>query len=263
MKRSGPDIDLILPRWASRDGTGDPRDGEGVTAFFTTRNTGWNAGGDEAAVSGLNLGLNTADPPERVHRNRERLFEALALDPEWVALAGQVHGTHVRCVSAGGTYPETDGLVTRVPGLALGIQVADCAAVLLWEPAARVVGAVHAGWRGAAGGILPRALEVMKGEGGDPEKMHAFVSPCLSQARFEVGEEVAEQFPEDFVDRESHRKPHLDLKGFLLQELADAGMDPSRVEVHPGCTLTNQKYYSWRRQGEQSGRMMGVVGLAS
>lgn len=263
MNSSVPDIDLIRPGWAAAGQAGDSPGDAGVLACFTARNPDWGEGGEDSGIPGLNLGLNTADLPGRVHRNRGRLFEVLGVDPDWVALAGQVHGTRVRSVTAGGTYAGTDGLVTRVPGLALGIQVADCAAVLLWDPSARVAGAVHAGWRGAAGGILPRALEVMEGEGASAENLYAFISPCLSQDRFEVGEEVAVQFPDAFVDRRSHAKPHLDLKGFLRGQLTGAGVDPARVEVHPGCTLSGERYYSWRRQGEGSGRMMGLIRMAS
>lgn len=230
-------------------------------AAFTMRDTltGGESGG--TAVKGLNLGSNTADPPGRVARNRRRLCRALDLDEKWLALAEQVHGTRVRTVTEGGTYPGTDGLVTRVPGLTLGIQVADCAALLLWDPEAKVVGAAHAGWRGAAGDIVEVTLRAMEREGAEAGRMRAFVSPCISTDHFEVGEEVAELFPAEFVRRGDFAKPHVDLKGFLQGQLTGEGVPAGHVEVHSGCTYSDPDYYSYRRQGDRSGRMMGLVAL--
>lgn len=255
MSTSRPDIRYIRPRFS----TG----GEGVFAAFTTRETLPGAEGGDTAVKGFNLGTNTADPPGRVARNRRRLCRALERDEEWLALAEQVHGTRVRTVTEGGTYPDTDGLVTRIPGLTLGIQVADCAALLLWEPEAEVVGAAHAGWRGAAGDIVDVTLRAMEREGAEAGRIRAFLSPCISAEHFEVGKEVAELFPAEFVRRGDFEKPHVDLKGFLRGQLAAGGVPPGHVEVHPGCTYSDHEYYSYRRQGERSGRMMGLVALSN
>lgn len=253
MSTSRPDIHYIRPQFSAG--------GEGVFAAFTTRDTLPGGEGDGTAVLGLNLGTNTADPPERVARNRRRLCRALELEEKWLALAEQVHGTRVRTVTEGGTYPDTDGLVTRIPGLTLGIQVADCAALLLWDPEAKVVGAAHAGWRGAAGDIVDVTLRAMGREGAEAGRLRVFLSPCISTEHFEVGEEVAELFPPDFVRRGDFVKPHVDLKGFLQHQLDAGGVPPAQVEVHPGCTYSDTEYYSYRRQGERSGRMMGLVSL--
>lgn len=230
-----------------------------IRACFTLKNA-WM--GTERLVTGLNLGLNTPEKKETVLYNRELLFDTLNMNPDRVAYGEQVHGTRVRTVTEGGVYPETDGLMTQVPGLSLAIQVADCAAVLLGDPVNGIVAAVHAGWRGAAGGILPLAVERMIDTGAEAGKIQAFVSPCLSLERFEVGEEVAEQFPDDFVDRARYSKPHVDLKGVLFSQMVELGMISSNIEVHKGCTMNDDRqFYSFRREQQKSGRMMGLIQL--
>lgn len=248
MKKSPEQLDIIRPKLS------DP----GVSVLFTLKNPSFMQ--EEAAIAGLNLGMTGEEEESVIRANRKNLFGALELDPEWVAFGNQVHSSRVRFVTQGGTYPETDGLVTTVPGLALAIQVADCAAVLLWDPEAKVIAGVHAGWRGAAGDIVPEALGEMRRQGAVPEQVKAFVSPCISQAHFEVGEEVAARFPEAFVDYESYRKPHVDLKGFIRRQLIEEGLKNDHIECHPGCTIEEkERFYSYRREREKSGRMLGVI----
>ncbi len=235
------------------------KEGEGIAAWFTLRNA--NLFSDNRNIAGLNLGLNTSESEEVVRNNRTALFENLQLSPDWVAFGNQVHGNRIQVISRGGTYTETDGFVTRVPRLALAIQVADCAAVLLGDSRHRVIAAVHAGWKGAAGGIVPRAIKYMTAQGARPGHIKAFVSPCISKRRFEVGHEVARQFPEAFVDYESYEKPHVDLKGFIRHQLIEKGVKPEHIEIHSGCTVSSDSYYSYRRQDEQSGRMAGIIQL--
>lgn len=230
---------------------------EMVDAWFTLKNQGY---GNEHKISGLNLGFNTPEKKEVVAQNRLYLLSSLGLDPNWTAYADQVHSNRIQVVTDGGIYPETDGLITRIPGLTLGIQVADCAAVLLWDSANKVVGAFHAGWRGAAGDIIPKGIDKMKEQGANPSQMKAFVSPCISQENFEVGQEVADQFPDQFVDYKNYEKPHINLKGFLKFQMAGSGIPAPSIEMRDECTIDNaEHFYSYRREGEQSGRMMALI----
>lgn len=231
---------------------------DGVKAWFTLKNKAY--GDKERAIAGLNLGFNTPENKEFVAANRLALLSSLELDPDWVAYADQVHSNRVQVVPEGGTYPSTDGLVTPIPGLTLGIQVADCAAVLLWDTTNRVIGALHAGWRGAAGNIVLKGIERMCEQGAHHHTMKAYVSPCISIANFEVGQEVAEQFPDEFVDYQRYEKPHLDLKGFLRHQLVKTGIPEPNVEVSEQCTIDDaEHFYSYRREGEQSGRMLALI----
>ncbi len=102
----------------------------------------------------------------------------------------------------------------------------------------------------------------MKEAGAEPSRMRAFVSPCISRRHFEVGTEVAELFPDKFVDYESFDKPHINLKAFLEYQLMECGLAEGRIEVHAGCTVADKNsYYSYRREKEKSGRMMGIIRL--
>lgn len=233
----------------------------GVKAWFTLKNIQHKI--DDQLVPGLNLGHNTPEDNNVIDRNRKTLYEALNINPQWVATADQVHSNKIEEITEGGRFNATDGLITRVPGLTLAIQVADCAAILLWDEHSRIVAALHAGWRGAVADIVPMGIERMSAMGGDPEQIKAFVSPCISVANFEVGHEVADQFPDQFVDYESYDKPHVDLKRFLEQQLREAGLLKSNIEVRPECTIANaDQFYSYRREGDQSGRMMALIQIS-
>lgn len=231
----------------------------GVVAGFTTRH-----GGVSAAPFGtLNLGLSTGDVRDHVVENRRRLVGALGFELEQLAVAGQVHGDRVRVVDGGGLYPGFDALVTDRPGVLLCITAADCAVVLLADPARGVVGACHSGWRGTVAGIAAKTVAEMAALGADPSRLRAYVSPCISAAHFEVGPEVAAQFDPAFVHRpEGGAKPHVDLKGVLVAQLRAAGLAEGAVEVSPHCTFAQTDlFFSYRAERGETGRMMGFIGM--
>lgn len=231
---------------------------EQVQAWFTLKNNDIESG--DKSISGLNLGFNTQENEKNVEANRNKLINVLELDPAWIAYAEQVHSNKVQIISQGGTYPETDALVTQIPGLALAIQVADCAAVLLWDDKNDVIGAAHAGWRGAAGDIIPRTIRKMISSGARKKLIKAYVSPCISMPNFEVGMEVAEQFPDRFVDYDSYEKPHIDLKKFIKYQIIKEGLLARNIEIDEDCTFDKEElYYSYRREGQLSGRMMALI----
>ncbi|MGM0589351.1 MAG: peptidoglycan editing factor PgeF [Bacteroidota bacterium] len=239
------------------------QDSKEVRAGFTLKNTE-QVNSNSSTIPGLNTGFHTQADREEVQANRERLFADLKLDPEWTAWGEQVHSNRVRFVTSGGTYSETDGLVTRVPGLTLMIQVADCAVVLLADEFARVVGALHAGWRGAAGQIVPLGIQRMMEHGAQPDRMTAYISPCICEHHFEVGPEVADQFPEMVINRSDYQKPHINLKAYLEFQLINEGLATDHIEVAEGCTMGDAtEFYSYRREGERSGRMVGFIQLSS
>jgi len=245
-------LDYIKPKF-----TGDEQI---VKAFFTLKNA--DRFNENGKIPGLNLGFSTREDRSQIDKNRSFLFDELGMNTKWIARGSQVHSNRVRYVIHGGLFDRTDGLITNIPGLTLAIQVADCAAVLLADKKNKVIGAVHAGWRGAAGRILPNTIHLMKKHGADQENMEAFISPCISLKHFEVGEEVASQFPDEFVDRTSFEKPHVDLKAFLKNEMTERGIPESQIEVDPGCTYGDEEhFYSYRREDDQSGRMFGLIQL--
>lgn len=209
-------------------------------------------------IAGLNFGENTRTSMSVVKCSLATLNDEIEHNGN-IALAEQVHGTTVEIVSGAGYITGVDGLITREYDLLLGIKAADCAAILICDPVSGVIAALHAGWRGAASGVLPNAIKLMKKEGAEPKNMRCYISPCLSLENFEIGEEVAEQFTLPFIDRTIGKKPHLNLKAFLRQQLADAGIAPDHIEADVRCTINDTRFYSFRRERENAGRMLAFI----
>lgn len=227
-----------------------------ITAAVTTANMGQISGGK---IPGMNMSISLEDDPERVYAYRKRVLEQLGLPNAGIATGGQVHSNTIAVVDSPGHHPETDGLITTASDIFLGILVADCAAILLADRKNKIIAALHAGWRGAVSHILPKALERMNQLGSEYQHIEAYISPCISLEKFEVGDEVAEQFPETFVDRANYRKPHVDLQGYLRQQLRDFGVSDQAITVDDRCTMSDSELYSFRRQKYESGRMMALI----
>lgn len=228
-----------------------------VSAFFTEANRSMTFSDDQ--ISGIDFGLKTTTDTEIIKKNYQRLFKEIGLERESIALANQIHGSNTRIIEKPGIYEKTDGLVTKTPGLPLGIQVADCAAILVADEQNHVIGAFHAGWRGAVSNIMSIGLEKMESVGGKKDNFKAYISPCISAEMFEVGEEVAEKFPKKFVIRSGYRKPHVDLKGLLTDQMTEAGMSEDNIEISMECTMQNERFFSYRRERERAGRMLGMT----
>ncbi len=213
---------------------------DGIVAGFTTRS------------------FSPADEPREA--TRQRLQEQTGF--AHVASVGQVHRADVATVAEGGHTPEHDGLVTDRAGLLLTTIAADCALVLFADPASGVLGACHSGWRGTVAGIVAQTVGAMEALGADARGMRAYVAPCISAERFEVGEEVAAQFaPEVVQRREDWPRPHVDLKAELSRQLQALGVADARTEIASGCTMTEtDRYYSYRAEGGTPGRMLGFIG---
>jgi polyphenol oxidase len=231
----------------------------GLEALFTEANR--NVVNQEGVVPGLNLGYNTDATTDEVNHNFDNLFSFLGWYDQKYTIANQVHGTRVEIVSNPGIVDDTDGLITTLPNLALGIRVADCAAVLIADPEELIIGAFHAGWKGAAGGIIPAGIDKMNELGGDPSKFLVFISPCISLKNFEVGEEVAALFPDEFIYREGFKKPHVNLKGFIVNQLVQKGVVESNIQLSEMCTVDDRRFFSYRREREMAGRMLAMIKL--
>ncbi|MFQ5570168.1 MAG: peptidoglycan editing factor PgeF [Rhodothermales bacterium] len=231
----------------------------GIVAGFSTR-----LGGDSVApYDSLNLSLSTGDDATRVQENRHRLFEAVGFSIDQLALAGQVHGAQVQVVAGPGRFPGTDGLVTQAPGVLLCISAADCAAVLLADAEGCVVGACHAGWRGAAARIVVRTVAALERLGADAARLRVYISPCISMKNFEVGPEVAARFDPVFVQANPGSvNPHVDLKAVITAQLEETGVAPAHIEVSPHCTFAEtDTFFSHRAENGRTGRMMGFIGM--
>jgi polyphenol oxidase len=230
-----------------------------ITAFFTEANR--NEVNQNGTIPGLNLGYNTTAEKIEIDDNFRKLEMELGLLNQSYTLTEQVHGSDIKVVDQPGIIEGFDGLITKESGLAIGIRVADCAAILIADPHNRVIGAFHAGWKGAARGIVSKGLDKMKKEGGDPSGFLVYGSPCISQKNFEVGEEVAKEFPDQFVDRIQYPKPHVDLKGFLMNQLLAGGVMEKNIEFSNECTMQEKRFFSYRREREEAGRMLAMIKL--
>lgn len=182
--------------------------------------------------------------------------------PAGTAMLKQVHSG--RCVRAdrawSGARPEADAVCTNRPRVLVGVRTADCLPVLLVDPRRRAVAAVHAGWRGAAVHVLPSAIESMaSGYGCKPGDIEAAIGPGIGACCFEVGEEVADKFSEEFVDRHGP-KPRVDLARILGAQLRHSGVDRFSTAGH--CTSCDlDRFYSHRAEHGGTGRMLALVGL--
>jgi len=231
---------------------------------FFTRQGGVSAG----RFGSLNCSLNGRDEPGLPEENRRRATSALGFS----TLLGlvQVHGADVATARAPwAERPRADALVTDQPGLLLGIVTADCAPVLFWAPG--VVGAAHAGWRGAVAGVLEATVEAMIGLGADPAHITAAIGPCIRQPSYEVGADLREAvLAEDaaatsfFADGARPLRWQFDLAGYCAARLARRGVV---AETLLADTMAEpERFFSHRRatlaQDQPVGHQLSAIGLA-
>lgn len=231
-----------------------------LTAAESTRHGGISP----VPYQSLNLGFNTDDVFERTEENRRLFFSALGVDPARVASSHQCHGTELLMATAPGRFDGYDALVTAVPGLVVAVSIADCVPVLIYDADKRVVAAIHAGWRGTAGGIVGKTLQAMQQQfGTHPDHCFAYVGTCIDATSFEVGPEVAAAFDAPFVAAGNQPGKFLvDLKAANARQLTNFGISVEQIGISPYSTvLHNADYFSHRAEGGQTGRMLAVIGL--
>jgi polyphenol oxidase len=219
------------------------------------------AGRSPAARSGRGLSFSPGAATSTVDaaESRGQLARALGVEPGDLLFARQVHGATVVRVARGDVPGEADGMVTDRLGLVLCLSIADCCAILAFDPVRRAVGAFHAGWRGARDGIAEVGVrEMAKAFGSRPADLRVWLSPCASGDRYEVGEEVAALFPHSVV-RPPSGKLRLDLGAELARRLVAAGVPPVHIERSPVCTITDPRCHSHRRDGATAGRMAAFI----
>lgn len=244
-------------------------DRAGVRHGFFTRAGGVSTG----LYEGLNTGVGSKDDPVAVAENRRRVAAHLGGTPDDLASCYQVHSAVARVAEAGwkGERPEGDAAASAIPGVICAVLTADCAPVLLVDPEGGVVGAAHAGWKGALGGIVHSTVAAMQALGADPRRMVAVVGPCIAQDSYEVDAAFQERFEHHdpgsgrfFVPGATEDRRQFDLPGFVLWRLEQAGVadaawtgDDTRADA--------ARFYSNRRAhlaGEPDfGRLMSAITL--
>jgi len=222
----------------------------GLRHAFSTRE----GGVSEGIYASLNGGLGSRDDPAKVAENRRRMAEQIGVAPEYLLSVHQIHSPDV-VVATGpwqGDKPRADALVTRTEGVAIGVTAADCGPILFVDPNARVIGAAHAGWKGALTGVLESTVDAMERLGAERSGIVAAIGPLIRQHSYEVGSEFVERFLDAdaengmfFLPGEREGHAMFDLAGFIRMRLENAGVlmiDDIGID-----TYSDERFYSYRR----------------
>ena len=219
-------------------------------AFFTRQ-----GGVSEGLYASLNGGIGSSDDPAHVTENRRRMAAHLGVDLEALLSVRQTHSRDVAVIERPWTLadrPSADAMVTKTPGMALAITTADCGPVLFADPHAGVVGAAHAGWRGALGGVLEATVTAMESLGAARERIVAVLGPTIGGAAYEVGPEFAGTFREAdpsndrFFARGAGDRLTFDLPAYIVARLGACGL--GEVEDLALCTYSDEeRFFSFRR----------------
>lgn len=234
--------------------------------FFTRR-----GGASSGIFAGLNCGTGSSDQREAVVINRARVAEAMGVEPDGLAGVHQVHSADVVTLDAASDErPKADGVVTATPGVVLSILTADCQPVLFSDPQAGVIGAAHAGWKGAMDGVLEATLDAMENLGANRSDILAVIGPTISQRAYEVGPEFMDRFLN--ADADNGRffangdgdRMLFDLPGYGLHRLRAAGVQHAEWTRH--CTYSDpDRFYSYRRTTHAKeadyGRLISTIRL--
>ena len=254
----------------------EPLERAGFINAFSTR-----LGGVSALPSrALNLAYFKGDEKEAVAENRRRFLKAMGAEGVQIITARQTHSTE-RCTiesaqQARGPQPECDAMITRMTGVLLGVQTADCLPVLIADTKSGAVAGIHAGWRGTAGRITERTIaDLMLSAGVNPRDCIAALGPTACAECYEVGEDVIERYKSEFgywrnllVNFKENGKAHLDIRAANVQQLMFCGFSEDRIHVAEFCTMhQNELFFSYRKEGRglpsQVGRLLSVIGKRS
>ncbi len=240
----------------------------GVPHTFSTRLGGVSSAPFDSLNLGNPSGGELRDSAENIRRNHSRWLDAAGMLSRRLVTVSQVHGRDIIPVTwetADQPTREADAVATSDPRCAVAVRVADCVPVLLSDDAGTVVAAVHAGWRGIVGGVLPNALSWLSGKGCTPDRLLAAIGPCIGFDAFEVGAEVLDQFRRLFGDAAPVRplaggKGLVDLRQAARMQIQAAGIPPHRIDVSDRCTFRDcDEFYSHRRQRGLTGRMAAAI----
>lgn len=241
-----------------------------LTHGFFSRHGGVSSG----LYKSLNCGFGSGDDPVRIKKNRELALATLNLEPKNLVTTFQEHGNKAVQVKHVWDYrdaPKADALVTNQRGITIGILTADCVPILLVDGAVEIIGAAHAGWRGAYAGIVDATIDSMVNLGANPSKIRAAIGPCIGSSSYEVGTEFFDLFSAENKDNESLFSPSIkpnhfqfDLSGYIVKRLQNTGI--SSIDLLELDTFAEEEsLYSYRRsisrEERDYGRLLSVISL--
>lgn len=211
---------------------------------------------------GLNLSSHVGDTIENALENRKIFYSAIGApkDAQFV-YQNQVHSANINIVDGSlEVVPESDGLITTGINTFLVVSIADCTPVIMYDPVAKTIAAVHAGWRGTEQLITFTVIKRLVELGAQPRNIYAFIGASASREHYEVGQDVATLFEKEYYDEMPNGKCMLDIKTANRDQLLIAGVPLEQIEISPRCTITDLRLHSYRRDGKESGRMFAVIG---
>lgn len=248
-----------------------------VVAFSTERNLSQDDTEVDAYAS-LNISPLYGDTPEHVRSSREKLCGKLGIDSRNILLPVQVHGKNVAVIGndwwqlsekkRNERLQDIDAIITRQPGLCIGVSTADCVPVLVYDPCSKTVAAIHAGWRGVVAGVVSGTFEHLREiPGFQPGQVRAVIGPSISRDAFEVGDEVYEAFSQagfkmPDISKRIGGKWHIDLWAATYLQLLSEGVSLQGIQVSGICTYGQvDRFFSARRLGLYSGRIYNGIML--
>ncbi len=254
----------------------EPLEQEGFVNAFSTRQ----GGVSPLPSNALNLAQFKGDQKENVAENRRRFLIAIGTEHARIITARQTHSTERSTIEsqqqAQGPQPECDALITRMTGVLLAIQTADCLPVLIGDTRSGSMAAIHAGWRGTAGRITERTVaDLMLIHGVNPRDCVAALGPAACAECYEVGQDVIDRYKKEFrywrnllVNFKENGKAYLDIRAANVQQLKFCGFSDDRIHVADYCTMhQNELFFSYRREGKGQpsgvGRSLSIIGKPS
>jgi YfiH family protein len=243
---------------------------KGIVAGFSTRHEGVS----RPPYNSLNLGLNTNDPHHNVQGNRSLLARAFGAKSDQLLTVTQVHGTDLLIVDSPNSDVthflkiECDGIITNQTNIMIGVGVADCAPILLFDPVKQVIAALHAGWKGTASGIARKGVSAMTANfGSNPTDLVAAIGPSIGPCCYEVDEPVHAAFASEneiweLASVTSGDKWKLDISAALKLQLIASGLLSEKIETTQQCVCCTQElFFSYRRDKGETGRHLGFIML--
>lgn len=210
----------------------------------------------------FNLSFSVGDDKIIVEKNRKDFFEQIGLSDNSISFQRQIHSDIIKTVDNSGDCGQSDALITNKKGLGLAVIIADCTPIFIYDYKNQVIASVHAGWRGTAQNILGKTLnKLLKEFNSKPENLNVYVGPSISQNNYEVGEEVAEKFEKKYLIKRD-KKYLLDVSGVNYDILLESGIPKVRIQRSALCTFEySGLFHSYRRDGNLSGRSIGVIAM--
>lgn len=229
----------------------------GLIFGFSTK-----TGGVSPAPLNLNLSYSTDDDQKNVKSNRKLFFDKLGISEECVTFQRQIHSSEIKYSGSPDFIDGCDAIYTDKKNNFLSVSTADCIPVFVYSPDKKIVAGIHAGWKGTSAQIVFKTIEKIKHDFSLQSKsLFAYIGPGICCEHYEVGLEVAELFDEN-EKKQKGNKYLLDLKKANFNQLIKSGLKEYNIEVSELCTYCNPDlFHSYRREGEKSGRMLGVIGM--